>query len=258
MKSRRIVAGTILLGVVLAALPLSKAIALKTSLYSTLKDPLLFSRNAAQVLTDYFHFQENADELRLMKRSLSGQKTDDPAVREVWLENERLTRLLGVRQLSPGFANRLMYARVIGRSPSAWNRVFLIDKGVREGVHVNQPVLSAQSILGKIIEAGPSVSKALLLTDPNSRVGVMIQRTRQQGILYGTISGECRIKYLSIDAEIKSGDTVVTAGFGGFFPKGVLVGKVLRAWKEPGQLYQVALVSPATDLSRVEEVACLV
>ena len=57
---------------------------------------------------------------------------------------------------------------------------------------------------------------------------------------------------------VKAGDVVESAGFGGFFPKGLLVGRVRRAWKEPGQIYQVAEVDPATDLSRLEEVACLV
>jgi rod shape-determining protein MreC len=123
---------------------------------------------------------------------------------------------------------------------------------------VNQPVLSGRSLIGKIIEAGPGVSKVLLITDPNSKIGVIIQRTRQQGILYGTFAGECRIKYLSVDAEIKAGDTVESAGYGGYFPKALWVGAVARAWKEPGQIYQVAEIKPATDLSRVEEVVCLV
>ncbi len=58
--------------------------------------------------------------------------------------------------------------------------------------------------------------------------------------------------------EIKKSDVVESAGYGGFFPKGLLIGEVERAWKEPGQIYQVAEVKPATDLSRIEEVACLV
>ena len=61
-----------------------------------------------------------------------------------------------------------------------------------------------------------------------------------------------------MDVLIKKGDLVESAGLGGSFPKGLLVGKVTHVWKEPGQIYQVAQIQPATDLSRAEEVACLV
>ena len=244
--------------VVLAAVPLSHSLSLKSWCYSALKKPLNFSRDAAQLLLDLVRSQKNADELRLLKAAASSKKLEDYQVTEIRMENARLTRLLGIRDLLPSGEGKLIYARVSGRSPSAWNRVLLIDKGVQDGVRINQPVLSDRSLVGKIIEAGPSVSKALLLTDPGSRIGVLIQRTRQQGVLYGTVAGECRIKYLSVDTRVSPGDVVESAGFGGFFPKGLLVGRVTRTWKEPGQIYQVAEVSPATDLSRVEEVACYV
>jgi len=91
----------------------------------------------------------------------------------------------------------------------------------------------------------------------NGAIRTPRQRTRQHGILYGTASGECRVKYLSVDAEIKAGDVVETAGLEGFFPKGVMVGSVKRAWKEPGQIYQVAEILPAADLGRLEEAAII-
>jgi rod shape-determining protein MreC len=241
---------------VLAFVPLSRSLALKSSVYSFLEKPIRFSRNAAQLLLDLSRFQKNAEELRRVKTA-ANTRIEDYQIREALAENDRLTRLLELRKIQPA-NGRLLYARVIGRSPSAWNRVFLIDKGVQEGVRVNQPVLSDRSLVGKIIEAGPSVSKVLLMTDPNSRIGVLLQRTRQQGVLYGTLSGECRIKYLSMDAEVRKDDVVETAGFGGFFPKGLLIGTVTSVRKEPGQMYQVAETRPATDLSRIEEVACLV
>ena len=203
-------------------------------------------------------FGKNARELRRLKAFSNAQKPGDIQVREIMMENERLTRLLQLKKILPGGEGRLLYARVIGRSPSVWNRVFLIDKGSQQGLRINRPVMAGSALIGRTIETGPSVSKVLLLTDPNSRIGVLVQRTRQQGILYGTVSGECRIKYLSADPPLKKGDVVESAGFGGSIPKGILVGQVTRAWKEPGQGYQVAELKPATDLSRVEEVACVV
>ena len=207
---------------------------------------------------DLAHFRKNALDLRELKSEGVRQSFQEHEVNELRIENERLTQMLQIQRILPTAMGRTVTARVIGRSPSAWNRVLLIDKGAQDGILINQPVLSDKSLVGKIIEVGSSASKALLMTDPNSRIGVLIQRTRQQGVLYGMMDGECRIKYLSVDSEVKEGDVVESAGFGGFFPKGLLVGEVTRAWKEPGQIYQVAEVRPSTDLSRVEEVACLV
>lgn len=258
IKSSRIFFGVGVFLLLLVTIPLAQIILVKTSTYSFLDKPLGFSRNAAQLLIDAFKFRQNAEELRLFKTQGVDRKIDDFEAREITLENERLTQLLDIRKILPSDTGRVVFARVIVRSPSAWNRVFLIDKGTQHGIRVNQPVLSERSLIGKIIETGSAVSKVLLISDPNSKVGVLIQRTRQQGVLYGTFSGECRVKYLSVDADVTNADVVESAGYGGLFPKGILVGTVERAWKEPGQIYQVAQIRPTTDLGRIEEVACIV
>jgi len=243
---------------VLVVLPVSKSAPIKASAYSLLKDPLAFSRDVSQVFIDLFYFSRNAEALRATKRSAGARGPEAFQLQEALAENGRLNRLLEMRTVLPVTASKAVVGRVIGRSPAAWNRVFLVDKGAEQGMRINMPVLSDTSLIGKITEVGPRVSKALLITDPNSRVGALVQRTRDQGILYGTFSGECRMKYLSLEAQIKPGDLVESAGYGGFFPKGLLIGKIEKVWKEPGQIYQVALVTPLTDLSRVEEVVCIV
>jgi len=239
-------------------LPLSKAILVKTSGYSVLGHPIAFSRDASQIFLDLWRFHQNAEELAALKHASDPPDPGEFQLQELLLENQRLSKMLELRRVLPTNMGKALFGRVIARSPSAWNRVFLIDKGTRQGIRVNSPVLSESSLIGKIVEAGPTVSKVLLVTDPNSRIGALIQRTRHQGILYGTFRGECRMKYLSMDAQILPGDAVESAGYGGFFPKGIVIGKVVKVWNEPGQIYKVAEVKPITDLSRVEEVACLV
>jgi rod shape-determining protein MreC len=219
--------------------------------------PLALSRNAAQLVQDLFYFRRNAAQNAELRRSLAGVATGRFHAEELRLENERLARLIGLRTVFPKNITRTLYARVVGRSPLAWNRVLLVDKGFGEGVKIGMPVMSDLSLIGKVVEAGPSVAKVLLITDPNSKVGVLIQRTRQQGVLFGTVSGECRVKYLSVEVPVKAGDLVETAGHGGLVPKGLPVGRVQKVWKEPGQIYQVARIKPITDLGRLEEVACV-
>ena len=258
MRPNRIVLGVLAFLFILVVLPVSKAVQLKTSAYSILKDPLAFSRDVSQVLLDLLAFHKNAEELRAYKREEGPRPPENFQLQEALLENDRLNKMLEMNRILPAGMVNLLYSRVIARSPAAWNRVFMVDKGTMQGMRENMPVLAESVLIGKIIEAGPAVSKALLITDPNSRIGALVQRTRDQGILYGTFSGECRMKYLSLEAKIEPGDLVESAGHGGFFPKGLLIGKVEKVWKEPGQIYQVALVKPLADLSRVEEVACLV
>jgi rod shape-determining protein MreC len=148
----------------------------------------------------------------------------------------------------------VIYARVLINAPLAWNKMLLLDKGVKDGVKLNKLALCDYALIGKVVEIGPSMSKVRLITDANSKIGVMIQRNRQQGILFGTASGQCKMKYLSLDADVKEGDIVETAGFNSFFPKGIRVGTVEKVWKEPGEIYQVALVQPSVNMTRLEEV----
>lgn len=242
---------------VLAALPVPAASALRMKLLAALKFPLSLSRSAAQTAADLVFFHRNAAENRRLKDRLARSRLERVQLEELRGENVRLTELLGLRAVIPAPVGDMRYARVIGKSPAAWSSVFLLDKGARNGVRANQLVLARSSLIGKVIEAGGSTSKALLITDPNFRIGVIVQRTRQEGVLFGTASGECRVKYLTLSTPLERGDIIETAGYGGFFQKGLVIGLVDRAWKEPGQIYQVAKVVPFADLRRTEEVAVI-
>lgn len=238
------------------AAPVSFTLFFRGSLASTLEFPLALSQNAGRLLLDLVQFRKNADENRFLRKKLAQSRFYDFQKEELLLENKRLTRILSLKPAIPP-SSRAFVCRVIARSPSAWNRVILIDKGRKEGIRPQMPVLSNLSLVGKVVEAGPSVSKVLLITDPNFRAGVGVQGTREQGILLGTLSGECRVKYLSGDTQAKPGDQVATAGLGGFFPKGLPVGAIERIVKEPGQAYRTAHVKPFADLGRLEEVLCV-
>lgn len=258
MKPTRVFVASGILVLFAAALPLSAAVLFRSSLGSSLKIPLSLSRDLAQNALDLFYFRRSAEEVRELKRALTEFELGHSRTEELWLENERLTRLLELRQIYPkGSGPPVVFCRVIGRSSLAFNRVLLIDKGSAQGIRPQAAAFSGKSLIGKIVETGNSVSKVLLITDPNCKVGVLVQRTRQQGVLYGTASGECRMKYIPVDADIKKEDVVETAGYGGWIPKGLVIGTVEKVWKEKGQMYQVALIKPLTDLNRIEEVAVI-
>jgi rod shape-determining protein MreC len=256
LKKSRVffVAGILLFSLI--AIPLSKITPVRGAMSSFFKAPLQWSSGIAQWFLDLFYFSKNARENQALKKTLGQMRLERFEAQELKLENARLARLLNLKQVLPSSLRRVLFSRVIARLPSDWNRAFLIDKGSHQGVKPNLLALSSDlALVGKVVEVGPSTAKVILITDPDLRVGALIQRTRQTGILFGASQGQCRMKYLSMDEEIKPGDVVQSAGFGGFFPKGLIVGKVERVWKEPGQIYQVADIKPLADLSRLEEVA---
>lgn len=259
MKPGRALTIIIIFLAALAIVPASKSASLKSTVNSFFQKPLSLSRNISQLFSELWLFRRNAKELRELKYESGENKStaDEIKTQELLLENQRLTKMLELNNVLQNEGEKTVFARVIARSPSAWNRVFLIDKGSQHGIKVNTAVFSNSSLVGKILEVGASASKVLLITDPNSRIGGLIQRTRDQGIVYGAFTGECRMKYLSVDADIVPGDIVESAGYGGFFPKAAPIGKVAKVWKEPGQIYKVAEITPLTDLNRIEEVACL-
>jgi len=170
-------------------------------------------------------------------------------------DNARLRNLIDFRKAIPYTS---IPAQVIGRDPSNWSNSLIIDKGSSSGIRTDMAVMSTRGLVGRIVETGRSSSKALLITDPDLKVGVMIRRNRQGGILTGMPAGRCKIIYISPDSDVKAGDKVMTAGFGSVFPKGILIGEVEKVGKEKGRLYKYAILKPSQDLSRLEEVLCII
>ena len=169
-------------------------------------------------------------------------------------ENERLKGLINFRKEIP---YTTIPAEIIGRDPSNWSGSLIIDKGLDNGVKENRAVISTKGLVGRTLEVGRHSAKILLITDPNSKVGVVIQRNRQGGILAGRPDGKCKMIYITLDSDVAPGDKVVTAGVGSIFPKDILVGEVVAIEKEPGRLYKNAIVRTAAELSGAEEVLCI-
>ena len=256
-KKPRVFFTTIAFFLVLLALPSNLTVSLKTTLYSVLKFPIQFSERASDFLADLFYFRRNSEELQALRGAIGQIRVDAVQMEELRLENERLRKLAGLRRAVPPDIRKVRFARVVAKSLWGQNRTLLIDQGSQEGIRPQMLVLSESSLVGKVVEVGPHLAKVLLINDVSSRIGVLVQRTRQMGVLIGTMSAECRAKYLPIEIPVSEGDIIETAGLADLFPKGILVGKVKKVWKEPGQMYQVAEITPYADFSRVEEVACL-
>ncbi len=145
-------------------------------------------------------------------------------------------------------------ANVIGRDPSNWNASLIIDRGHAEGIEVGQPVVSPLGVVGRIFEVGQNTSKVILLSDPTFAVAAVVQRSRENGLLTGTLQGVLRLQYLTDNADVKVGDTVVTSRLSTAFPEGILIGQITDVQASVNTHTVECLVDPAVDLSELEEV----
>jgi len=171
--------------------------------------------------------------------------------REISQENVRLKQLLDFKR---GFIFSSVAANVIGRDPTNWSSSIVIDRGKKDGLKPGMPVVNSLGVIGKISEVGNSTSRALLLTDPNFSIAGLIQRNRENGLVAGTLTGTCRIKYLSSDANVRVGDRVVTSKLSSTFPEGLLIGVVTKIEESQSSPTLECLVKPAVNLSQIEEV----
>jgi rod shape-determining protein MreC len=158
-------------------------------------------------------------------------------------ENRELGKLLN---LVPDPKATYITARVIGDQVGAFVREVLIAAGERDGLRKGQAALTGDGLAGRIAEVGRRSARVLLLTDINSRVPVLVERTRDRAILAGDNSNHPQLLYLKPRAELRVGDRVVTSGDGGVFPAGLPVGVVDSI--EDG----VVGIAPFVDWDRME------
>jgi len=175
-----------------------------------------------------------------------------------------LARLKGLAKILKKFeTSSPVVARVIGRPISSWQGVVIIDQGLDAGILPEMPVLGKTrfgeaGVVGQVISVEKNHAKVLLLTDPSSAVDALVQRSRARGLLRGAGKNKCILDYVAAEADVRENDLVVTSGFDALFPKGLLLGKVVRIY--PGRskgLFRPIEVKPAVNLQKIEEVIVL-
>lgn len=170
------------------------------------------------------------------------------AARTLLAENRELRSLLN---FAPDQDASSVTARVIGDSGGAFVRSILVNAGAREGVAKGNAALSGKGLLGRVAEVGDRSARVLLINDLNSRIPVVVERSRERAILAGDNSVAPRLLYLPPTTDIKVGDRIVTSGHGGVFPVGLPVG-IVNAISEEG-----VRVVPYADATNIEYVRLL-
>jgi len=191
---------------------------------------------------------------KLLREKIEELKALETKYIEMKLSNNRLTKLLEFKQ---HLSYPIIAAQIIGKDSTSWSQTILLDKGSRAGIKINQPVVTHQGLVGKVTRITPSSCLVQLITDKNSHVAAIIQKSRVEGILVGKSQNTCAIKYVERDADIEVGNKVITSGMGGIFPKGLMLGVIVHIDKKPYELFQYAEISPQVPFSRLEEVLIL-
>jgi rod shape-determining protein MreC len=171
--------------------------------------------------------------------------------RETELANTRLRSLLGFEQT---IAEMAVAAEVIGKDPSAWFKTVIIDKGRADGLTTSLPVVMPQGIAGQVIEVSNHYSKVMLVIDRNSAVDALVQRTRARGVIKGDSTDRCRLEFVLRKSDVRVGDTVVSSGLDGVYPKGLRIGFVSEVIEHDADIFHEVIVTPFVDFEKLEEV----
>jgi rod shape-determining protein MreC len=186
-----------------------------------------------------------------LRRRLQILEIERQRLLEAEATNRHLRQLLDFRSELPSGA---ITATIIASSASSWFQSCVISKGSADGVRKGMAVVTPLGVVGKVAAVTGRTAKVLLLTDPNSGIDVLVQRTRSRGIVSGSLESGTVLKYIKRSEDVQEGDRLVTSGLDSGFPKGLLVGTVIRVRKQNRGLFQSVEVWPAVQAARVEEV----
>jgi rod shape-determining protein MreC len=199
---------------------------------------------------NYFYLRGVRAENRQLKEQIEQMRLEQVRLNEDAAQAHRLQSLLAFKEQ---VVMKTVPAQVIGSSGSDLSRSIYIDKGSNQGIAPDMPVITAAGIVGKVLRAYPSTSLVLMINDQSSGVGVLLEKSRLQGVLRGTPDGELILERVMSDEQVTPGETVLSSGGDQIFPKGFPVGTVMKV--SPGkELFLNIKVHAAADLSRLEEV----
>lgn len=193
-----------------------------------------------------------------LRREVEELRAQNIKAEEFSAENVRMRELLGYKNLATQFD--LVVARVIGREAATWTRMIAIDRGTQHGIQKNMAVVTARGLVGVVTEAGLISSQVELILDPRISVGALVQRSRVAGIVEGNPDNtiQPRLVHIPRNEDIAEEDVVVTSGFGGIYPKGIVIGKIRSIRNDSTGLLHLAEVETAVDFQRLEDVAVIV
>jgi rod shape-determining protein MreC len=203
------------------------------------------------VWMNYFDLIHVRQQNKSLQTQLDQLRLEEASLAEDARQGQRLQALMGFQEK---YIYKTVAAQVIGTAGTEQSHVLLIDKGSKDGIKADLPVITPDGIVGKTRDVFDHASQVLEISDPTSGAGVIMTNTRIQGVLHGNSWGQPEIVNLSPDDRIKAGEPVVTSGGDSIYPRGLAVGTVDRTVSQPEGTLVNVLIKPAANLERLEEV----
>lgn len=191
------------------------------------------------------------EENRRLRQEIDKLLMEQQAYKDAVVENARLRELLSLKEKEKRYVTA---ARVIARGNDRWANTLVIDKGRHDGIEKDMAVITVRGLVGKILSSSDSYSSILLINDINFSAAIRLHESRTEGIISGTGSKTCILKYIPHEYEVKENEMVLTSGLDSLFPADIPIGSVTRVMKKGAGLFQNIEVIPFQDTAKLEEV----
>ncbi|MBR3851707.1 MAG: rod shape-determining protein MreC [Fibrobacter sp.] len=205
---------------------------------------------AQMVISSVDEFRSVAHENEMLKEENARLRQETYYASEALQELARLHTLV---RFDDKWDYPIVTARVVGHNPGRFLTTLVINRGTSRGVKEDMPVFSMNGLVGKVSKATLTHSRVQLLVDPNLKLSVLERRTRVVGFLE-SVDGRTLSAMIPTHAGVKVGDTLITSGLGGIFPKGIPVGTVTQIRPSDLEVMQLMDVMPFQEFSSLEEV----
>lgn len=224
-------------GILDLAVPVQKMVAL----------PVDLVRDTWGHYVDLVGVNETNDVLR---RRIAELEDDNLQLREALVASGRLERIAKMREQ---YEIPMLPAELVGVDVSPWFHSVLLDQGRADGVRSGMPVISDRALAGLVTATSSNAARTMLLLDRQSAVDGTVQRSRTRGIVRG-VGDMLEFEFVARGSDVRAGDVVITSGLDGVYPKGLMIGQVREVPDAGSRLLATAVVEPAVDFGRLEQV----
>jgi rod shape-determining protein MreC len=186
----------------------------------------------------------------MLKNENAKLKLEIDLIKEYAIENERLRELLSFESQ---WDYPIFLTQIIGHNPGPYTTTAVVGRGISDSIAYGMPVFTVNGLVGKVSKVLHSHSMIQLLSDPNLRVSVISRRSRALGTIFSVGEGDIQIQVSSY-TDLVPGDTLVTSGFGGIYPKGIPVGVLVRLDRDESNVLNYGSIKPLQQIESLEEV----
>ena len=207
---------------------------------------------ARGIWSNYIDLRHTRQRNRELQAEVDRLRLEQAGLAEDARQGHRLQQLLSFKEK---YIYQTVPAQVIGTSGTDMSRILIVDKGSKDGLRIDMPVITPDGIVGKVKDVFPHTSQILEISDQSSGAGVMLEKTRIRGVLRGNAYGQPQIINILPDDRIEPGERVLTSGGDQIYPRGLTVGYVDKVVNDAERNpYIDVVIRPAATLSRLEEV----